>query len=133
MAASRFYYRTYIDCVVENSLLLSGYGIGFWCTRSLVRILPGPYISAIHLFICLFVTDFVCKVIKTTFQEYYFPEDIGVPIGGVDEPGVYVLAIHYDNSDYTPGKPLALVFAIEEKWPLYFCQFLQLSYYLPFA
>ena len=45
----------------ENSLLLSGYGIGFWCTRSLVQILPEPYISAMHLFICFFVMDFVCK------------------------------------------------------------------------
>ena len=45
----------------ENSLWLSGYGIGFSCTRSLVRILPGPCISAMHLFICFFVTDFVCK------------------------------------------------------------------------
>ena len=28
---------------------------------SLVRILPGTYISAMHLFICIFVTDFVRK------------------------------------------------------------------------
>ena len=28
---------------------------------SLVRILPRPYISAMHLFICFFITDFVCK------------------------------------------------------------------------
>ena len=45
----------------ENSLYLSGFGIGFWCTRSLVQILPGPYISAMRLFICFFVTDFVHK------------------------------------------------------------------------
>ena len=29
--------------------------------RSLIRILPGPYISATHLFICFFVTDVVRK------------------------------------------------------------------------
>ena len=29
---------------------------------SLVQILLGPYISAMHLFICFFVTDFVCKM-----------------------------------------------------------------------
>ena len=44
-------------CVREHSLQLSG----FWCTRSLVRTLPRPYISAMHLFICFFVIDFVCK------------------------------------------------------------------------
>ena len=50
------------NCVRENSLQLSGYGIGFWCTRSPVLILPGPCISAMHLFICFFVTDYVCKI-----------------------------------------------------------------------
>ena len=48
--------------VRENSLQLCGYGIGFWCTRSLVRILSEPYISAKHLFICFFVTSFVCRM-----------------------------------------------------------------------
>ena len=48
-------------CVRENSLSLSGYSIGFWCTRLLVRLLPGPYINAMHLFICFFVTVFVRK------------------------------------------------------------------------
>ena len=47
------------NCVVENSLY--GYDIGFWCTRSLVRILPGSHISVMHLFICFFVMDFVHK------------------------------------------------------------------------
>ena len=32
--------------------------------RSLVRILPGPYISAMHLCIRFFVTDFVCKTLS---------------------------------------------------------------------
>ena len=36
--------------------------------RSLVRILPGPYISAMHLVIGLFVTDFVRK--KTQLGYY---------------------------------------------------------------
>ena len=49
------------NCVRENSLWFSGYGIGIWCTRSLVRILLGSYISAMHLFICFIVTDFVRK------------------------------------------------------------------------
>ena len=53
------------NCVRENSLKLRGNGIGFWCTRSLVRILPAPYISAMHLFICFLVTDFICKKKKT--------------------------------------------------------------------
>ena len=60
MTSSRFEYNTK-NCVRENSLWLSGYGICFWCTRSLVRILPGPYISAMHLFIYFFVKDFVHK------------------------------------------------------------------------
>ena len=51
------------SCVRENSLELSGYGIGFWCTRSLVRILPGPYISAMYSFLCFFVMDFVRKMV----------------------------------------------------------------------
>ena len=50
------------NCVRENSLYLSSYGIDFRCTKSLVRILPGRYISAMHLFICFIVTDFVCKM-----------------------------------------------------------------------
>ena len=45
------------SCVGKNSLELSSYGIGFWCMRSLVRILSRPYISAMHLFICFFVTE----------------------------------------------------------------------------
>ena len=49
------------NCVRDNSLQLCGYCIGFSCTRSLIRILPGPYISAMHLFICFFVTDFIRK------------------------------------------------------------------------
>ena len=40
------------NCVREDSLSLSGYGIGFWGTRYLVRILSRPYISASHLFLC---------------------------------------------------------------------------------
>ena len=60
MAASRF--NTITDnCVRQNSLLHSGYGIGFGCRRSLVQILPRPYISAMYLFICFFVTDLVHK------------------------------------------------------------------------
>ena len=51
-----------VDFVGKNSFQLSGYGIGFWCTRSLVRILPGPYISAVQLLICFLVTDFVRKM-----------------------------------------------------------------------
>ena len=50
------------NCIKENSLKLSGYGIGFWCTRLLVRILPRLYISAMHLFISFFVTYFVHKI-----------------------------------------------------------------------
>ena len=46
------------NCVRENYLYLSGYRIGVWCSRSLFRIKPGPYISAMHLFICCFVTGF---------------------------------------------------------------------------
>ena len=49
------------NCIRENAPKLRGYGIGFWCTRLLVRILPRLYISAMHLFICFFVTDFVRK------------------------------------------------------------------------
>ena len=44
--------------------ILSGDGIDFWCMRSLVRILSGPYVSAIHLFVCFFVTDFVHKTLS---------------------------------------------------------------------
>ena len=50
------------NCIRENSLQLNGYGIGFWCKRSLIRILPEPHISAMHLFIGFFVTDFVPKM-----------------------------------------------------------------------
>ena len=53
------------NCVRENSVQLGGYGIGFWCTRSLVQILPGPHLPAMHLFICFFVTDFACKTEKS--------------------------------------------------------------------
>ena len=48
------------NCVRENSL--SGYGVGFRCVRSLVRIASKTYISAMHLFICFFVKDFVRKM-----------------------------------------------------------------------
>ena len=48
--------------VRENSIELSVYGSGFWCPRSQVRILPGPYMSTVHLLICFFVTDFVHKM-----------------------------------------------------------------------
>ena len=48
--------------VRKKNFELSGYGIGFWCTRSLVRILSRPYISATHLFICFFVTVSVRKM-----------------------------------------------------------------------
>ena len=41
-----------------------GYGTGFWCTRSLVRIMPGFYISAMHLFNCFFV--------RTLFVRLFF-------------------------------------------------------------
>ena len=44
------------NCVVENSLQLSGYGIGFSSRR------PRSYNSAMHLLICFFVTDFVLKM-----------------------------------------------------------------------
>ena len=64
MAASRFKYN---NCVRGNSL--SGYVIDFWCTRSLVRILPGPYISAMHLLICFFVKDFVYKKIQSCNEQ----------------------------------------------------------------
>ena len=53
----------YLTTVLERILFssLSGYGIGFWCTRSLLQILHGPYISAMHLFMCFFFMDFVLK------------------------------------------------------------------------
>ena len=50
------------NCVRDNSLELSGYGIGFWCLRSLLQIPSEPYTSAMHFFICFFVTDFVRKI-----------------------------------------------------------------------
>ena len=50
------------NCFRQNSLQLSGYGVGFWCTKSLVRTLPKPYISAMYLFICFLVTEFVRKM-----------------------------------------------------------------------
>ena len=53
------------NCVRENSLQLSGYGIGFSNQGGLVRNLSEPYISAMHLFISFFVTDFVHKRRKT--------------------------------------------------------------------
>ena len=49
------------DCVGENSRQLSGSVIGLSCTRSLVRILAGPYINAMLSFICFFVEDFARK------------------------------------------------------------------------
>ena len=42
------------NCIRENSLWLINWA-------ALVRIRPGPYISAMHLFISFFVTDFVRK------------------------------------------------------------------------
>ena len=46
-------------CVGENSLCLNGYGIGFSSGSPCFRI--PPYISAMHMFICFHVTDFVLK------------------------------------------------------------------------
>ena len=68
MATLRFlkrhvqYLTTALGIILFGSVVMvSGYGVGFWCTRSLVRILSGSYISTMHLFICFLVTDFVRK------------------------------------------------------------------------
>ena len=53
------------NCVRENSLWLSANGIGIW---SLVRILPEPYISVMHLFICFFVTDLYVRTYRDVFK-----------------------------------------------------------------
>ena len=50
---------------------LSGYGIDFWM-QEVTCSSPVPYIFAMHLFICFFVMDFVCKM--------------GVSLGLVKEP-----------------------------------------------
>ena len=73
-----FLYTIPNNSIWENSLQLSGYGIGFWCTRSLVRILHGHLISDMHLFICFFVTDFVRKTLSNILrnilpQNHLFP------------------------------------------------------------
>ena len=73
------------NCFMKNSPQLSGYGIGFWCTRSLVQILPGPYISAMHLFICLFVTDFVVCYGRPLPQTSLFPDLYTIPNNCVRE------------------------------------------------
>lgn len=37
-------------------------------------------------------------------QDFYLPEDVGIPIGGPEEPNVYVLATHYENEDFLASK-----------------------------
>ena len=97
MAASRFKFKS-DNCVRGNSLLLSGYGTGSCCTRSLVRILPEPYISAMHLLICFFVTDFVHKnfpfnviilILHICFTHIFFQKEKIEKIITIDEYGMY--------------------------------------------
>ena len=38
------------------------------------------------------------------FQAFYFPEDVGLGIGGDGEPNVYILAIQYENEKLLPGQ-----------------------------
>ena len=48
------------NCHRENSFWLSGYGIGFWCMRSLVRILPDLiFLPCIYWFVSLLRTLFI--------------------------------------------------------------------------
>ena len=37
-------------------------------------------------------------------QAFYFPEDVGLGIGGDGEPNVYILAIQYENEKLLPGQ-----------------------------
>ena len=50
------------NCIRENSLKLSGYGIGFSTGRPWLESGLDPHIFSMHLFISFFVTDFVCKM-----------------------------------------------------------------------
>ena len=81
------------NCVGENSPLLSGYGTSFWCTSSLIRILPGSYISAMHLFICFLVMDFVRK--STISKGIFFRQKLYHCVGQYKSIRikVYVLAV----------------------------------------
>lgn len=36
-------------------------------------------------------------------SDFYLPEDVGIPFGGVGEANVYVLATHYENEEFTPN------------------------------
>ena len=47
------------NCVRENSLLAQWLWYWLFNQATLVKIRPRPYISAMHLFISFFVTDFV--------------------------------------------------------------------------
>ena len=62
-------YIQYLTAVLERILFSSVIMVLAFdargCMRSLVRILPRPYISAMHLFIYFFITDFVRKNVAT--------------------------------------------------------------------
>ena len=68
----------------ENSLRLSGYGVGFWCTRSLVRFLPCIY-SFVSLLRTLFVRSIITRkgLFSLTSARYHIiptlnnPETVG--------------------------------------------------------
>ena len=69
------------NCVRENPLWLSGYGIGLSTGRPWFEARQ-DHISAMHLFISFFVTDFVCKTSLKTHSSAVHFKSVSKPFYG---------------------------------------------------
>ena len=55
------------------------------------------------------------KFILALFQGLYLPAHTGMPFGGEDQPGLFVMEVHYDNQMETPGDTMPYLDGFENE------------------